>query len=211
MEYCKHSHPLIKENIYINPAGYKECRVCTRGSHARHVNKNKRNFLENNRIKQKKYRLKNKEKCRVYSKVNMALRSRKLKKSPCSRCGSMIRIEAHHKDYSKPLDVIWLCRKCHALRHRKKQNQEIGDKIRIMRPTLRRFAKMMELKLKDNDHKSHWHHSTIGYLKGRLHDEVKELDNAKCYNDMVEECLDIANFAMMIADNLYREEGAKYE
>lgn len=34
--------------------------------------------------------------------------------SVCSRCQQPGRIEASHDDYSKPLEVEWLCRRCHA-------------------------------------------------------------------------------------------------
>lgn len=40
-----------------------------------------------------------------------------LVKSPCSICGDL-KSKAHHDDYAKPLDVIWLCRKHHINRHR---------------------------------------------------------------------------------------------
>ena len=40
------------------------------------------------------------------------------KPSFCSTCPANTGIEAHHKDYSKPLIVMWLCRSCHALKHR---------------------------------------------------------------------------------------------
>ena len=31
----------------------------------------------------------------------------------CSRCGEHVSVEAHHADYGKPLDVEWLCHRCH--------------------------------------------------------------------------------------------------
>jgi len=37
---------------------------------------------------------------------------------PCTVCGAM-KSEAHHEDYSKPLEVTWLCRTCHKAEHRK--------------------------------------------------------------------------------------------
>jgi hypothetical protein len=36
----------------------------------------------------------------------------------CSRCLIPGEPQAHHDDYSKPLDVMWLCPICHAARHK---------------------------------------------------------------------------------------------
>lgn len=35
----------------------------------------------------------------------------------CVRCWSAGRIHGHHYDYSKALDVVWLCESCHATEH----------------------------------------------------------------------------------------------
>lgn len=39
--------------------------------------------------------------------VGNALRSKRLTRLPCLVCGNVA--EAHHADYSRPLDVMWLC------------------------------------------------------------------------------------------------------
>jgi hypothetical protein len=48
--------------------------------------------------------------------VRNAVRSGKLTRSPCEVCG-VAKSEGHHDDYSKPLDVRWLCRKHHDEHH----------------------------------------------------------------------------------------------
>lgn len=48
--------------------------------------------------------------------VNNAIRAGRLKKSPCGVCGNK-NSQGHHPDYSKPLEVIWLCHEHHHMIH----------------------------------------------------------------------------------------------
>lgn len=60
--------------------------------------------------------------CKAHGKIKWAVVSgRIVKPKRCQRCGAINRkcadgrssLQAHHGDYQKPLDVIWLCPSCH--------------------------------------------------------------------------------------------------
>lgn len=51
--------------------------------------------------------------------VGHAIRDRRLDRpAACSCCGARCVPHAHHEDYTKPLEVTWLCKPCHGARHR---------------------------------------------------------------------------------------------
>jgi hypothetical protein len=69
-------------------------------------------------ISAEKYKAKYPERVLARSKANKAIEAGKLVSQPCYVCGTDQLIHAHHEDYSKPLDVLWLCRKHHHVRHK---------------------------------------------------------------------------------------------
>jgi len=74
------------------------------------------NSMSTQRYSSMKWHHGNKEKARVHKLVRKALDSGDLITEPCEICNSL-KVEAHHEDYSKPLDVTWLCRTHHRERH----------------------------------------------------------------------------------------------
>lgn len=53
--------------------------------------------------------------------VKNAIRRGRMQPQPCARCGSPDS-QAHHDDYSKPLDVLWFCPLHHSELHRAMKN-----------------------------------------------------------------------------------------
>ena len=60
----------------------------------------------------------NKPKIAARNKVAYALKTGALKRGDCEVCGKP-EGQAHHDDYSKPLDVRWFCTKHHGQAHAK--------------------------------------------------------------------------------------------
>lgn len=68
----------------------------------------------------KKWRETNPEKRAAHIILGSAIRSGKITKpNICEKCRIGCSPHGHHYDYTKPLDVIWLCAKCHTVEHKK--------------------------------------------------------------------------------------------
>lgn len=51
--------------------------------------------------------------------LNLAVRRGEVfKPNVCEACHLLGKVTGHHPDYSKPLEVIWLCYECHGKEHR---------------------------------------------------------------------------------------------
>lgn len=89
-----------------------------------------RKWRKNNKAKfnqqVSKWQKENREKINAYRKMRTALKNGTITRLyVCQDCNSKAnRIDAHHEDYSKPLDVLWLCRQCHRNRHPSKHRGE---------------------------------------------------------------------------------------
>lgn len=88
-------------------------------NHKEEVKGYNRSYLEKNRkqINQRRNRYVAEKTGYAGAKVLEATRSGKIVPRPCELCGEK-KAQAHHDDYNKPLDVRWLCDKCHRLWHR---------------------------------------------------------------------------------------------
>lgn len=80
--------------------------------------KNGRDRAENYIDVINEWRLNNPEKVLARKIFHKALRDKKIvKKSNCEICNIKTKTQGHHYDYTKPLEVIWVCTSCHKLIH----------------------------------------------------------------------------------------------
>jgi len=72
----------------------------------------------------KAYRTRNPEKYAAHTIINNAIKTGNIKKPDCcSVCSKETVVEGHHHDYSKPLEVIWVCSQCHKDIHKQINNK----------------------------------------------------------------------------------------
>lgn len=72
---------------------------------------------------------------RAHRAVSKALRHGIIIKTACVVCGNP-NVEGHHDDYNKPLEVAWLCKVHHKIRHIElaKDGHDPAKLIRFGRP-----------------------------------------------------------------------------
>ena len=105
------------------------CKDCSRISHLKSYYANhdkhlavKKSYYNNNKkyfqVKTVDYRKRNPEKFLAGNLLRNAVRRGEIQRKPCEECGDT-KSHGHHPDYSKPLEVKWLCVKHHMQIHRK--------------------------------------------------------------------------------------------
>lgn len=70
-----------------------------------------------------------KHKVAAKNSVHRAVRKGVLIKGLCAVCGD-VRVEAHHTDYTKPLDVVWLCDGHHQAVHGRRKDLENWEEMK---------------------------------------------------------------------------------
>ena len=76
-----------------------------------------------NRVARTRHERRYPEKAKARDELQRAVRAGRVKRAPCEVCGAVhgqrrpdgtqIKVEAHHPDYAKPLEVQWLCTEHH--------------------------------------------------------------------------------------------------
>ena len=130
MKRCAHCREVKPLDVFGNNASRSDgksylCRECDR---------KRRQSVGGTRLdraKQNEWRNENRkkypEKVKAQDRLRTAVKNGTLTRpETCERCGKPEKPQAHHDDYSKWLDVMWLCRFCHRERHAELDTQQVA-------------------------------------------------------------------------------------
>ncbi|PYE13388.1 hypothetical protein C7410_14743 [Paraburkholderia silvatlantica] len=100
-----------------------ECKVCANARSREFAKRRPENILKNrakmkalNAASSAEYANRHPERILANKALARAIQTGELKRHPCWVCGDA-KVEGHHADYSRPLDVVWLCRLHHRQAH----------------------------------------------------------------------------------------------
>lgn len=80
---------------------------------------NNEHYIKTISVPKQKWNKENRYKKNAHLKVKRNITMKDNKPCQCQLCGcNDNNLEGHHYDYSKPLDVTWLCKRCHSLAHK---------------------------------------------------------------------------------------------
>lgn len=110
-----------RDYYHANRNTVRDAQAKYHADHREELKKKKRKHYRANReeilsVAKQKYAA-NKVAFTARNAAGYAIRAGKLIQGACENCGSTKYINAHHDDYSKPLEVRWLCRSCHKRFH----------------------------------------------------------------------------------------------
>jgi hypothetical protein len=129
---CKTVKPLgeFYKHSQMADGHVNKCKECNKHDVLSHRNKNLEKIRAYDRARSKEperikaqvditrvWRAEDARRSVAHSSVARAIRSGALVRLPCCRCGEAKSV-AHHEDYDKPLEVVWLCQPCHKQRHK---------------------------------------------------------------------------------------------
>ena len=124
----------LLEDFYKHPqmpdGRVNKCKECNKNDVTANRNKNLEKIRAYDRARGKEperiktnteinraWRAEDKRRQLGHAAVAKAIRNGSLLRLPCVRCGEKKSL-AHHEDYDKPLEVMWLCQPCHKQRHK---------------------------------------------------------------------------------------------
>ena len=129
---CKAVKPLSEfyKHSQMADGHLNKCKECNKNDSTTHRNKNLEKVREYDRARGKEskrikatteitraWRAEDSRRNVAHNQVARAVRNGTLVRQPCVRCGEAKSL-AHHEDYDKPLEVMWLCQPCHKQRHK---------------------------------------------------------------------------------------------